>query len=81
MSKKTLWIFISVLTLAVALPGTASFVGVNQWKAYKAEADAAEHRKERAEIDARISPQDVEFAASIRTQLPKLAVTRTLRLS
>lgn len=47
MGKKALWILVAVLSLA--LIGTVSLLGVNQWKANQAEAEAAAQQKEKAD--------------------------------
>lgn len=77
MSKKVLWIIVSTLTLA--LLGAASVFGVNHWKASQAESQAAAHRKQRAEMDAKIAVQDTataaQFASDVHAQVPQFENT------
>lgn len=77
MSKKALWILVSVLVLALVGGGTA--FGINQWKAAQVEKEAEANAKKRAEMDAGIAKaeqsrldRDNAFATAIKTKIVSL---------
>lgn len=71
MGKKAIWILVAVL--ALALIGTASIIGVNQWKASQAKAEAVTQQKLKADQEQAILDRDEAFVASMKASDDQLA--------